>query len=442
MIDPQLLRKDIASVQARLTTRKFELDVDKFTTLESERKSLQTRTEELQGKRNQLAKAIGMKKGKGEDASAEMAEASQINVDMESGTARLTILQAELSDFLMGIPNLPDETVPVGKDETENKELKRWGQEPIFDFEIKDHVDLGGPLGLDFEVAAKISGSRFMVLKGPIARLHRALAQFMLDTHTTDHEYQEIYAPYIVNAASMRGTGQLPKFEEDLFKVPREMGGEAQSPSGDGAARVENFYLIPTAEVPVTNLVRDEIVNADNLPLKFVAHTPCFRSEAGSYGRDVSGMIRQHQFDKVELVQITKPEDSMQALEDLTAHAQRILELLELPYRKVLLCTGDMGFGSTKTYDLEVWVPSQHAYREISSCSSMGDFQARRMSARFKAGQGKPELVHTLNGSGLAVGRALVALLENRQQVDGSISIPKALQPYLGGLETLKPIIR
>ena len=442
MIDPQLLRKDIASVQARLATRKFELDVDKFTTLESERKSLQTRTEELQAKRNQLAKSIGMKKGKGEDASAEMAEASQINVDMESGAARLAILQGELSDFLMGIPNLPDETVPVGKDETENKEVKRWGQEPIFDFEIKDHVDLGGPLGLDFEVAAKISGSRFVVLKGPIARLHRALAQFMLDTHTTDHEYQEIYAPYIVNAASMRGTGQLPKFEEDLFKVPREMGGEAQSPSGDGVARIENFYLIPTAEVPVTNLVRDEIVNADNLPLKFVAHTPCFRSEAGSYGRDVRGMIRQHQFDKVELVQITKPEDSMQALEDLTAHAQRILELLELPYRKVLLCTGDMGFGSTKTYDLEVWVPSQHAYREISSCSSVGDFQARRMSARFKAGQGKPELVHTLNGSGLAVGRALVALLENRQQVDGSISIPKALQPYLGGLETLKPIIR
>ncbi len=442
MIDPQLLRKDIASVQARLATRKFELDVDKFTALESERKSLQTRTEELQAKRNQLAKAIGMKKGKGEDASAEMAEASQINVDTESGAARLAILQAELSDFLMGIPNLPDEAVPVGKDETENKEVKRWGQEPIFDFEIKDHVDLGGPLGLDFEVAAKISGSRFVVLKGPIARLHRALAQFMLDTHTTDHDYQEIYAPYIVNAASMRGTGQLPKFEEDLFKVPREMGGEAQSPSGDGVARIENFYLIPTAEVPVTNLVRDEIVNADNLPLKFVAHTPCFRSEAGSYGRDVRGMIRQHQFDKVELVQITKPEESMQALEDLTAHAERILELLELPYRKVLLCTGDMGFGSTKTYDLEVWVPSQHAYREISSCSSMGDFQARRMSARFKAGQGKPELVHTLNGSGLAVGRALVALLENRQQVDGSISIPKALQPYLGGLDTLKPIIR
>jgi seryl-tRNA synthetase len=434
MIDPQLLRKDIAAVQARLATRKFQLDVEKFNTLEAERKSLQTRTEELQAKRNQLAKAIGMKKGKGEDASAEMAEASQINVDMESGAARLSVLQAEIADFLMGIPNLPDTSVPTGKDETENQEVKRWGEQPIFDFEIKDHVDLGGPLGLDFEVAAKISGSRFVVLKGLIARLHRALAQFMLDTHTTDHDYQEVYAPYMVNAASMRGTGQLPKFEEDLFKVPRQMGGE------DGESKTENFYLIPTAEVPVTNLVRDEIVNADNLPLKFVAHTPCFRSEAGSYGRDVRGMIRQHQFDKVELVQITKPEDSMQALEDLTGHAERILELLELPYRKVLLCTGDMGFGSTKTYDLEVWVPSQKAYREISSCSSMGDFQARRMQARFKAGQGKPELLHTLNGSGLAVGRALVALLENKQQVDGSIAIPKALQPYLGGLEVLKSV--
>ena len=439
MIDPQLLRKDIASVEARLLARKFKLDVEKFNTLESERKSLQTRTEELQAKRNQLAKAIGMKKAKGEDASAELAEAGQVNVDMEVGASRLAILQAEIADFLMGIPNLPDESVPNGKDETENQEVKRWGQEPIFDFEIKDHVDLGAPLGLDFEVAAKISGARFAVLKGPIARLHRALAQFMLDTHTTQHGYQEIYTPYMVNAASMRGTGQLPKFEEDLFKVPRKMGG-TQSVDGGEEERVENFYLIPTAEVPVTNLVRDEIVNADSLPMKYVAHTPCFRSEAGSYGRDVRGMIRQHQFDKVELVQIAKPQDSMQALEELTGHAEKILELLELPYRKVLLCTGDMGFGSTKTYDLEVWVPSQKAYREISSCSNMGDFQARRMQARFKDGQAKPELVHTLNGSGLAVGRALVALIENRQQVDGSISIPKALQPYLGGLELLKPI--
>ena len=439
MIDPQLLRKDIASVEARLLARKFKLDVEKFNALESERKSLQTRTEELQAKRNQLAKAIGMKKGKGEDATAELAEAGQVNADMESGSARLSSLQAEIADFLMGIPNLPDESVPNGKDETENQEVKRWGQEPIFDFEIKDHVDLGAPLGLDFEVAAKISGARFAVLKGPIARLHRALAQFMLDTHTTQHGYQEIYTPYMVNAASMRGTGQLPKFEEDLFKVPRKMGG-TQSVDGGEEERVENFYLIPTAEVPVTNLVRDEIVNTDSLPMKYVAHTPCFRSEAGSYGRDVRGMIRQHQFDKVELVQIAKPQDSMQALEELTGHAEKILELLELPYRKVLLCTGDMGFGSTKTYDLEVWVPSQKAYREISSCSNMGDFQARRMQARFKDGQAKPELVHTLNGSGLAVGRALVALIENRQQVDGSISIPKALQPYLGGLELLKPI--
>ena len=436
MIDPQLLRKDIAAVATRLATRKFQLDVEKFNTLESERKSLQTRTEELQAKRNQLAKAIGMKKGKGEDAAAEMAEATQINLDMESGAARLAVLQVEIADFLMGIPNLPDEAVPVGKDETENKEVKRWGAIPEFAFPVKDHVDLGAPLGLDFESAAKISGSRFVVLKGPVARLHRALAQFMIDLHTTQHGYEELYVPLMVNAASMRGTGQLPKFEEDLFKVPRQMGGE----DGAGEAKVENFYLIPTAEVPVTNLVRDTITAAEELPLKFAAHTPCFRSEAGSYGRDVRGMIRQHQFEKVELVQIAKPEDSMRLLEELTAHAEKVLELLELPYRKVLLCTGDMGFGSTKTYDLEVWIPSQNAYREISSCSNMGDFQARRMQARYKAGQGKPELVHTLNGSGLAVGRTGVALLENCQQADGSIAIPKALRPYLGGLEVLKPL--
>ena len=436
MIDPQLLRKDIAAIATRLATRKFELDVEKFNTLESERKSLQTRTEELQAKRNQLAKAIGMKKGKGEDAAAEMAEATQINTDMESGAARLSILQTEITDFLMGIPNLPDESVPVGKDENDNKEVKRWGAIPEFSFPVKDHVDLGAPLGLDFESAAKISGSRFVVLKGPVARLHRALAQFMLDVHTGQHGYEELYVPLMVNAASMRGTGQLPKFEEDLFKVPRQMGGE----NGDGEVKIENFYLIPTAEVPVTNLVRDTITAAEELPLKFVAHTPCFRSEAGSYGRDVRGMIRQHQFEKVELVQISKPEESMQLLEELTSHAEKILELLELPYRKVLLCTGDMGFGSSKTYDLEVWIPSQNAYREISSCSNMGDFQARRMQARFKTGQGKPELVHTLNGSGLAVGRTGVALLENYQQVDGSIAIPKALRPYLGGLEVLKPL--
>ena len=436
MIDPQLLRKDIAAIATRLATRKFKLDIEKFNTLESERKSLQTRTEELQAKRNQLAKAIGMKKGKGEDAAAEMAEATQINLDMESGAARLSILQAEIADFLMGIPNLPDESVPVGKDENDNQEVKRCGVIPEFAFPVKDHVDLGAPLGLDFESAAKISGSRFVVLKGPVARLHRALAQFMLDIHTGEHAYDELYVPFMVNAASMRGTGQLPKFEEDLFKVPRQMGGE----DGAGEANIENFYLIPTAEVPVTNLVRDTITAAEELPLKFVAHTPCFRSEAGSYGRDVRGMIRQHQFEKVELVQIAKPEESMQLLEELTSHAEKILELLELPYRRVLLCTGDMGFGSSKTYDLEVWIPSQNAYREISSCSNMGDFQARRMQARFKTGQGKPELVHTLNGSGLAVGRTGVALLENFQQVDGSIAVPKVLRPYMGGLEVLKPL--
>ena len=435
MIDPQLLRKDIESVRARLFSRKFELDVAQFTLLENERKQLQTRTEDLQAKRNQLAKAIGMKKGKGEDASAEMNEATQINLDMEMGAARLAVVQTELNDFLMGIPNLPDASVPLGKDETDNQEIKKVGTIPSFTFEIKDHVDLGAPLGLDFEAGAKISGARFVVLKGPIARLHRALSQFMIDLHSTEHGYQEIYAPYIVNAASMRGTGQLPKFEDDLFRVPRKMGAEG------GGIEEENFYLIPTAEVPVTNLMRDEIVAAEQLPLKFVAHTPCFRSEAGSYGRDVRGMIRQHQFDKVELVQIAKPDESMAALENLTSHAEQVLELLELPYRRVLLCTGDMGFGSTKTYDLEVWIPSQKAYREISSCSNMGDFQARRMQARFKLGQAKPEMVHTLNGSALAVGRTLVALLENNQQADGSIAIPKALQDYLGGMTTLQKII-
>ena len=433
MIDPQFLRKDIESVRARLLSRKFELDVAQFTLLENERKQLQTRTEDLQAKRNQLAKAIGMKKGKGEDASAEMNEATQINLAMEMGAARLAVVQTELNDFLMGIPNLPDESVPLGKDETDNQEIKKVGTIPSFAFEIKDHVDLGAPLGLDFEAGAKISGARFVVLKGPIARLHRALSQFMIDLHSTEHGYQEIYVPYIVNAASMRGTGQLPKFEDDLFRVPRKMGAEG------GGIEEENFYLIPTAEVPVTNLMRDEIVAAEHLPLKFVAHTPCFRSEAGSYGRDVRGMIRQHQFDKVELVQIAKPDESMAALENLTSHAEKVLELLELPYRRVLLCTGDMGFGSTKTYDLEVWIPSQKAYREISSCSNMGDFQARRMQARFKLGQAKPEMVHTLNGSALAVGRTLVALLENNQQADGSIAIPKALQGYLGGLDVLKP---
>ena len=437
MLDPQLLRKDLESVKTRLATRKFELDTALFIQLESERKQLQGRTEELQAKRNALAKAVGMKKGKGENADAELAESIGVNKELEGSATRLNALQVQIQDFLLGIPNLPDDSVPAGKTEDENKEIKVWGKPTHFEFIPKDHVDLGTPIGLDFDSATKISGARFVVLKGNAAKLHRALAQFMLDIHTVQHGYQEIYAPYIVNADSMRGTGQLPKFEADLFKVPRKMGGEHPD---DGGERIENFYLIPTAEVPVTNLVRDEIINADHLPLKYVAHTPCFRSEAGSYGRDVRGMIRQHQFDKVELVHISKPENSMQALEELTAHAEKILELLELPYRRMLLCTGDMGFGSAKTYDLEVWIPSQNAYREISSCSNMGDFQARRMQARYKVGQNKPELLHTLNGSGLAVGRTGVAILENFQQADGSIKIPKALQPYMGGLEVIRSI--
>jgi seryl-tRNA synthetase len=437
MLDPQLLRKDLESVKTRLATRKFELDTALFMQLESERKQLQGRTEELQAKRNALAKAVGMKKGKGENADAELAESIGVNKELEGSATRLNGLQVQIQDFLLGIPNLPDDSVPAGKTADENKEIKVWGKQTHFEFTPKDHVDLGTPIGLDFDSATKISGARFVVLKGNAAKLHRALAQFMLDIHTVQHGYQEIYAPYIVNADSMRGTGQLPKFEADLFKVPRKMGGEHPD---DGGERIENFYLIPTAEVPVTNLVRDEIINADHLPLKYVAHTPCFRSEAGSYGRDVRGMIRQHQFDKVELVHISKPENSMQALEELTAHAEKILELLELPYRRMLLCTGDMGFGSTKTYDLEVWIPSQNAYREISSCSNMGDFQARRMQARYKVGQNKPELLHTLNGSGLAVGRTGVAILENFQQADGSIKIPKVLQPYMGGLEVIRSI--
>ena len=437
MLDPQLLRKDLESVKTRLATRKFELDTALFMQLETERKELQGRTEELQAKRNQLAKAIGMKKGKGENADAELTESTGVNKELEGSATRLNALQVQIQDFLLGIPNLPDDSVPAGKTADENKEIKVWGKPTHFEFTPKDHVDLGTPIGLDFDSATKISGARFVVLKGNAAKLHRALAQFMLDIHTVQHGYQEIYAPYIVNADSMRGTGQLPKFEADLFKVPRKMGGEHPD---DGGERIENFYLIPTAEVPVTNLVRNEIINADHLPLKYVAHTPCFRSEAGSYGRDVRGMIRQHQFDKVELVHISKPENSMQALEELTAHAEKILELLELPYRRMLLCTGDMGFGSAKTYDLEVWIPSQNVYREISSCSNMGDFQARRMQARYKVGQNKPELLHTLNGSGLAVGRTGVAILENFQQADGSIKIPKALQPYMGGLEVIRSL--
>jgi seryl-tRNA synthetase len=434
MIDIQLLRKDLDTVAARLADRKFVLDKDTFISLESDRKQVQSRSEELQAKRNQLAKAVGMKKGKGEDASAEIAESTLVNQELQALTEKLTVVQAQLNDFLLNIPNMAHESVPTGKDESANQEVLRWGNIPTFDFQVKDHVDLATPLGLDFDSAVKLTGSRFAVMHGQIARLHRALAQFMLDNHIRIG-YHEVAVPFIVNADSMRGTGQLPKFEADLFKVPRKVGGDDQDESVEAA--YENFYLIPTAEVPVTNLMRDTITPAEQLPKKFVAHTPCFRSEAGSYGRDTRGMIRQHQFEKVELVQITKPEASMAALEELTAHAEAILQKLELPYRKVLLCTGDMGFGSLKTYDLEVWLPAQNTYREISSCSNMGDFQARRMQARFKTGQDKPELVHTLNGSGLAVGRTGVAILENYQQADGSIKIPKALQAYMGGLEKL-----
>lgn len=435
MIDIQLLRKDIDMVVSRLADRKFTLDKDAFLSLESDRKQVQSRTEELQAKKNQLAKAIGMKKAKGDDASEEMVESVALNQELQTLTERLSVLQSQLNDFLMNIPNIPHESVPTGQSENQNQEVFKWGDLPQFNFPIKDHVDLAAPLGLDFDSAAKVTGSRFAVLHGQVARLHRALGQFMLDQHIAVG-YSEVYVPLIVNAESMRGTGQLPKFEADLFKVPRKVGGDDQD--ADIEASYENFYLIPTAEVPVTNLMRDTITAAEDLPRKFVAHTPCFRSEAGSYGRDTRGMIRQHQFEKVELVQITKPEDSMQTLEDLTKQAESILQKLELPYRKVLLCTGDMGFGSTKTYDLEVWLPAQNAYREISSCSNMGDFQARRMQARFKSGQNKPELVHTLNGSGLAVGRTGVAILENYQQADGSIRIPKALQPYMSGVEFLK----
>ncbi|MEN9659267.1 MAG: hypothetical protein RL571_2732 [Pseudomonadota bacterium] len=424
MLDINLLRTDLANVAARLASRKFILDVEAFSALENERKQLQTSTQDLQAKRNASSKLIGQAKAKGEDVSAIMADVANLGDELKAAETALASLQDKINDMLFAMPNLPHESVPVGKDETENEEVLRWGTPRVFDFEIKDHVDLGGPLGLDFETGSKLSGARFTALKGGIARLHRALAQFMLDTHTSEHGYTEAYTPYLVNAASLMGTGQLPKFEEDLFKVNRP-----------GA---EPLYLIPTAEVSVTNFVRDTIVKAEELPLKFTAHTPCFRSEAGAYGRDVRGMIRQHQFDKVELVQIVHPDESLSTLEILTGHAEAILQKLELPYRKVNLCTGDMGFGAQKTYDLEVWLPAQNTYREISSCSSMGAFQARRMQARFKNEHGKNELVHTLNGSGLAVGRTLVAVLENYQNADGSITVPKVLHPYMGGLTVLK----
>jgi seryl-tRNA synthetase len=429
MIDIQLLRKDIDSVAARLATRKFQLDVATFNALEAERKQIQARTEELQGKRNSLSKQIGMLKGKGEDASTVMAEVAGIGDELKASAARLEELQSRISDFMLAIPNLPHESVPVGADESGNVEVRKVGTPRAFEFEVKDHVDVGAAFGLDFDTAAKLTGSRFAVMKGGIARLHRALAQFMLDTHTSQHGYTECYTPYIVNADSLRGTGQLPKFEADLFAAKK--GGQ----EGEG----ETLYLIPTSEVSLTNMVRDDIIAADALPIRLTAHTPCFRSEAGSYGRDTRGMIRQHQFDKVEMVQITRPEASFEALEEMVGHAETILQQLGLPYRVMALCTGDIGFSAAKTYDLEVWLPAQNAYREISSLSNCEAFQARRMQARFRNAQGKPELLHTLNGSGLAVGRTLVAILENHQQADGSVDIPAVLHPYMAGLTRLMP---
>jgi seryl-tRNA synthetase len=421
MLDINLLRKDIDAVAARLADRGFTLDTGAFNALEAERKEIQVRTQEAQAKRNSLSKQIGVLKGKGEDTTAVMAEVAGLGDALKRDEDALGDVQTRLEAWLLGVPNVPHESVVAGRSADDNVEVRRIGTPRQFEFTPKDHVDLGEALGLiDFAAGAKISGARFTVMKGAIARLHRSIAQFMLDVHTQEHGYTEVYVPYLVNADSMRGTGQLPKFEEDLFGVPR----------GDDA----KLYLIPTAEVPVTNLVRDEILAAEALPLKYVCHSPCFRSEAGSYGKDTRGMIRQHQFDKVELVQIVTPEESYQRLEELTAHAETILRRLELPFRTMALCTGDMGFSSARTYDLEVWLPGQSAYREISSCSNFESFQARRMQARYRGSKGKPELVHTLNGSGLAVGRTLVAILENYQQADGSIVVPSALQPYMGGL--------
>ena len=438
MLDILLLRKDLDNVVARLQTRKNPqpyLDVAAFTALEAERKTIQTRTEELQSQRNTLSKQIGQLKGKGDHAGAEavMAQVGSIKQELETSAARLTEIQADIEAILPGVPNLPHESVPVGKDEADNVELRRWGTPRQFDFEVKDHVDLGVPLGLDFDTGAKLSGSRFSFLRGPVARLHRALAQFMLDVQTTEHGYTECYTPYIVNADSLRGTGQLPKFEGDLFAARK--GGQETEEHPDNTP----LYLIPTSEVPLTNTVRDTVLAESELPIKMTAHSPCFRSEAGSYGRDTRGMIRQHQFDKVEMVQIVHPEKSYEALEEMTSHAEAILQKLGLPYRVIVLCTGDMGFGATRTHDLEVWVPAQNTYREISSVSNCESFQARRMQARFKNAQGKNELVHTLNGSGLAVGRCLVAVLENFQQADGSVLVPEVLRPYMGGVEVLVP---
>lgn len=424
MLDPKRLRSEIEELATQLTKKKFVLDTELLESVDSQRKTLQLETESLQNERKLRSKLIGQAKARGEDASEILASMEAINADLEAKKTALTFLQEEYGAYAMGVPNVPDASVPQGLDESANLEISKWGTPRTFDFEIRDHADLGEALkeGLDFETAAKLTGSRFVVMQGRTARLHRALAQFMLDQHTLENGYTEVNVPFIVNAESLQGTGQLPKFEEDLFKLRAD----------------QEYYLIPTAEVPVTNIVRDRILEPAQLPMKFACHTPCFRSEAGSYGRDTKGMIRQHQFEKVELVQIVEPTQSDNALEALTAHAEGILQALELPYRKVALCGGDLGFSASKTYDLEVWLPSQNTYREISSCSSFTDFQARRLQARWRnPATGKPELVHTVNGSGLAVGRTLVAVMENYQQEDGSITIPKALAGYLPGVESI-----
>ena len=424
MIDIQLLRHDIAAVAARLAERGFRLDTEAFDRLESQRKQIQMRTQDLQAKRNAASKAIGGAKARGEDVSVLLADVAGLGDELSACERELESVQGALSDFLLGVPNLPQASVPSGRSADDNVEIRRVGTPRTFDFPARDHVDIGESLGLiDFAAAVKIAGARFTLLKGGMARLHRAIAQFMLDTHTEEHGYTEVYAPYLVNAKSLEGTGNLPKFEADLFGVPR----------GDEP----KLYLIPTAEVPVTNIVRDEIVALESLPLKFVCHSPCFRSEAGSYGKDTRGMIRQHQFDKVELVQIVHPDQSYEALEALTGHAETILRKLDLPYRTVTLCTGDMGFSSAKTYDIEVWLPGQNAYREISSCSNFEAFQARRMQARYRNARGRPAPVHTINGSGLAVGRTLVAILENYQNADGSVTVPEALRRYVGGMDRI-----
>ncbi|WP_153101117.1 serine--tRNA ligase [Paraburkholderia hayleyella] len=427
MLDIQLLRRDLDGIAQRLAERGYTLDAATFSTLEAERRALQSRTEDMQARRNSLSKQIGAMKGRGEDTHAVMAEVGGLGDEMKASAAQLEEIQQRLTALLQGVPNLPHDSVPPGRDESGNVEVRRWGTPRNFNFEIKDHVDVGLPLGLDFETGAKLSGARFTVLRGPMARLHRALAQFMIDTHTQQHGYTELYTPYIVNPEALYGTGQLPKFADDMFRVEK-----------GGGEHTVTQYLISTAEISLTNTVCDSILEASALPVRLTAHSPCFRSEAGSYGRDTRGMIRQHQFDKVEMVQIVEPATSYDALEQMVGHAEAILQKLELPYRVMTLCAGDMGFSASKTYDLEVWLPAQNTYREISSCSNTEAFQARRMHARYRNAQGKPELVHTLNGSGLAVGRTLVAVLENGQNADGSVTLPAALRPYLGGMERLE----